>query len=1094
MPAPLTSTNPLKSRLLSGASAAVIVLALGVVAPTGAVAQTTEIIGGTATATPIPTGDNIISGTTGGQFGVIDVSGANDAFGTITFTADDTLRIFGANTATATSMAVSTGTTAAIVFGTDGAGGSAAASNMTISGNLEGPAGRGGDLSISAFNEAAAGGSAFQVDGSTMLGQLTIAAGSGLTNAGQNMVGNFGDGGDDAFDVTGLTINAGNAVGGLTGGNANVGISADEGGPNIVTVGTGGITLQAGHGDSALGGNVELVVSDSATVAGAISVISGNDGAGGSDGGTARLDFEFDNPTSTVTVNGAITIATGADTVAAGVPGNAEMRIGVTTFNANGGVVLSEQRAIATATLTLDGASFAQMFNGTVTAQNDGDGVIVVDNGVGGVIFANDIGSSTASIGTVTLNDGDLIEFDGNVFANSITTAAIIGEVQFDGDVTVGGIDATTNDGALLDFNGDVSVGSGDISIGTGDATFAGNTAGIGSIIVDTGSDATFDGTTAQTVDTEITTATLGAGGVLIGNTSTDGVVFNSTIGATGGAAVGDIVLTGGAVTFNDRVFANSFSMAEGTRLVINDAGPINTAMVTLSADEGLIIHNGTIHLGSEVGANDTVFDLLTDAGADLNITGTIDGGTVVTLSANFREGTLVLIDDDSALNGTVATNTALGTGDVGQFNVTDTALTDFVLGLDGGGEDLTITANARSTAEAAATLGVSTGEADALRQAVTSATNAPDTAGLDALTTALNAGGMQATQAAQQVGPQGSTLGGGAQTGFDISGQQQGITGNRLAGFRSDDPRFVSAFAAPQNGETGFAGGDLDGPYSAPAPRYAGSAWFQGFGGYADTDGDTLIAGYDANYGGAMIGIDGAVSDNVTVGAFGSYTFSSVDGDGPGNAQLDANTYTIGVYAGYTGASFYLDGFASYAGSDNDVTRTALAQTITGNYDATQFAVGAAMGVPIEVSSNVFITPNASLTYNHYEADSYTETGSAGFSAIVNPGSASQLTGTLGARIHAVYEQGNGTSFIPELRVGIIGDLVDDDAVSTATFVGGGTAFNVTGTDTDDIGALIGVGLAMDNAGWSAGISYDADIRSDYMSHTARAEFRWKF
>lgn len=114
-----------------------------------------------------------------------------------------------------------------------------------------------------------------------------------------------------------------------------------------------------------------------------------------------------------------------------------------------------------------------------------------------------------------------------------------------------------------------------------------------------------------------------------------------------------------------------------------------------------------------------------------------------------------------------------------------------------------------------------------------------------------------------------------------------------------------------------------------------------------------------------------------------------------------------------------------------------------------------------------------------------------------VNPDAVSQLTGTIGARIHAVYENfdTDGTVFIPELRVALIADLIDDDATASATFAGAGVgSYQVTGTDTDDVGALIGFGLGLDNPDWSAGISYDADLRSDFISHTARAEFRWKF
>lgn len=231
-------------------------------------------------------------------------------------------------------------------------------------------------------------------------------------------------------------------------------------------------------------------------------------------------------------------------------------------------------------------------------------------------------------------------------------------------------------------------------------------------------------------------------------------------------------------------------------------------------------------------------------------------------------------------------------------------------------------------------------------------------------------------------------------------------------------------------------------------------------------------------------------------MGVLGAYTASSVDGNGAGNAQLDASTYQVALYGSYTTDDFYLDGFASYAYAQNEMTRTAVGQTIEADYGSSQFSVGLAGGVPVEVASQVYFTPNASLTWNHYSADSYTETGSLGFSARVTPGSVSQLTGTVGARIHAVYENftANGTSLIPELRVGLAYDIVDDDAVSTATFVGGGTSYSVTGTNTDDLGALIGVGLSFDNPAWTASLGYDGDLRSDYMSHTASAEYRFRF
>ena len=75
-----------------------------------------------------------------------------------------------------------------------------------------------------------------------------------------------------------------------------------------------------------------------------------------------------------------------------------------------------------------------------------------------------------------------------------------------------------------------------------------------------------------------------------------------------------------------------------------------------------------------------------------------------------------------------------------------------------------------------------------------------------------------------------------------------------------------------------------------------------------------------------------------------------------------------------------------------------------------------------------------------------------------------------------------------------MLGELIGDDAVSTVAFTGGGSSYQVTGTDTADIGALIGLGATFENANWSATLSYGSELRSDFQSHTGSARLRWGF
>lgn len=41
---------------------------------------------------------------------------------------------------------------------------------------------------------------------------------------------------------------------------------------------------------------------------------------------------------------------------------------------------------------------------------------------------------------------------------------------------------------------------------------------------------------------------------------------------------------------------------------------------------------------------------------------------------------------------------------------------------------------------------------------------------------------------------------------------------------------------------------------------------------------------------------------------------------------------------------------------------------------------------------------------------------------------------------------------------------------------------------------ALIGLMFGVNNPDWSSGVTYDTDLRSDIISHTVHAEFRWEF
>lgn len=1144
MSAVSTSANSsaLKLHLLTGVSAVAIALVVSMGAPMDAVAQ--EITGPIDAATNL-SGSTITSGTTGDRFGVIDTDN-NDgsaSFSSITLTHDATIRITDTNAdlaadadrATSFDLQIDETATATLLFGEDADGGvtdsaTQNAAGLTINTDLEGVhGGHGGTLSISVADDLAENGSVFNVLGSTNLTDINITGGAATNGldaaAGGDITANFGLHRELSFEHFALS-----ATLDVTGGDAAL---ANAGGAAHVTIGgrltlqdattiTGGTGAAATTGTAAATGGAATLVANSnpspiwgtGTFA-AISVFGGNgtDGlnddvtAPGGDGGAAHLHLDRGWHT-----------ATGLDVVGGdgGIGGN-DTDADAPNAGANGGDGgMATAQIDADTWLTLNGALAVE--NGATGAK--GTGTTPGTGGAGGtamltvdgqLILAEGV-SGGANAGTITLGNSGTLQFqlDANETSDGVLYEGP-GDLLFSGgDHTVafgttngaGTIGAVTELGAMTFSDGadasfaatvnvhDVNLGEGSLATFAADTSISGDVSGTGSMQVDSANTVLlFDGTTEQTINPGIMFGTANEGIVRTANLA--GVTF---IGAIGGETRAQSVDIGAnnAVTFNGVVTTDQFSVrGEGTSLTFNAEGA-NQVIIGAGGAGTLTLDDGTINLGSQIGSGDTVFNIEAGALALPEFVVNSVGGVTVNLASNFTDGAITLIDTNAqSFNGDQAS----------LFAVTDTALTDFtVQAREGAADILEITAAARSTADTATFLGVSEQQANALQQVVASAGATNDTTTLDRLTEELN---TAPSESQIEILTQIDTSADIVTSLYETMARNVDVVRETIISRISPPtptevsrtPSTTSTTSTTLTTLTGISGGDEQ-AYNPQTPSHLNAFWGEAYGGFADADGSSSGAGYDANFGGLVVGVDGMIGEDITLGAFANYGVSAVDGEGAANLQISASTYGAGLYAGYVGQGFYIDGIASYALSSNELRRTALGQTISADFDTSQFNVSLSGGAPIEVSSNVFVTPNASLTWNHSDSESYTETGSMGLSQHVNPDASNSLTGTIGARIHAVHESfGNiGTTFVPELRLAMVGDLMDDDATATVNYVGGGTAYQVTGTDTSDIGALVGFGLTLDNPYWSASLSYDAEIRSDFVSHTGRARISWSF
>ena len=670
-------------------------------------------------------------------------------------------------------------------------------------------------------------------------------------------------------------------------------------------------------------------------------------------------------------------------------------------------------------------------------------------------------------------NTGQLLTLDDQTTAD--------GEITFDGRVltsSTGGLDINLgsgdNDAQTFTFNDDVrELSTGAITINTtgneSDAIVAVFDTTIEDLTVDA---AITDSTT--TADDTLEVQTTGGGLVTFTdaldvttlNLDTD-TTFSGAV-TTQGAGTVDVA-TGTTATFSETTTFAGLVTVNGTgNLTLQDAGAPHTLTGGLTAGAGAVtvnsdqpvavtastatvgLTNTTVVLGSGIGATDTVFDV---NGAPGGFTAT---GVTVVLDPGFTTGVIILEDDTDDDTAGVTVSQVFQT-----YTIADNS----------GATEITAGA-AKTVATVATEQSISTEAATALVQA----NAAVVAAGTDAERTAFSSAvaGASATAAIESVGTQAETIGGGSVAAEAVGGAVKSVVGERMSSARSG-----AAYA-----DAGFAGGDH---------YVSGEFWIRGFGGVGEADGDSSTAGFSANFSGVVVGYDAHVAPDMIVGGFASYSLTQTDGDGAGGAELEASAVQLGFYLSRTFAAVYADATVDYSFIRNDHQRyvSAAAATAAADYNAHAFSGRLEVGAPIEFADGAFFTPKGAIAASYYDAEGYTEVGTGAFNQTVETDSVTTLVGSLGARAHFVHESG-AMRIIPEVSVMFGYDFAEDDAVATAQYVGGGVAYTATGTDIDPFATHLGAGVGFDlGTGATIGFNYDAELRSDYSSHSGRVELR---
>ncbi|UMO88071.1 autotransporter domain-containing protein [Pectobacterium sp. PL64] len=278
---------------------------------------------------------------------------------------------------------------------------------------------------------------------------------------------------------------------------------------------------------------------------------------------------------------------------------------------------------------------------------------------------------------------------------------------------------------------------------------------------------------------------------------------------------------------------------------------------------------------------------------------------------------------------------------------------------------------------------------------------------------------------------------------------------------------------------------------------------WGQGFGGTANQGQRNDVSGYDARFGGLLIGADGAVSDSWRLGGLGSYATTNVDstGDNEGSA-VRIKSYGLFGYANYDSRPWFLNLSTGVVRHQYDTQRlidfSGFSGNATGSFNGTQYIVSGQTGYPFKLgATDTTLTPIAGLTYSILKQQGYTEAGGNGAGLTVGDATSTSLKSDLALKLDRRIALSGG-EVQPFIQLGWRHEFHDDAMQSAASFAAdstGSTDFVTTGSRPVADSGVLSVGTTIvSKRNLSLTLKYTGEAARSYESHSGNLQLRWQF
>lgn len=275
-------------------------------------------------------------------------------------------------------------------------------------------------------------------------------------------------------------------------------------------------------------------------------------------------------------------------------------------------------------------------------------------------------------------------------------------------------------------------------------------------------------------------------------------------------------------------------------------------------------------------------------------------------------------------------------------------------------------------------------------------------------------------------------------------------------------------------------------------------SAWGGAIGGFGVVGGTTNAGTLTYNLGGFAAGIDRRVSDELLIGVTAGFTSGSQWVDGF-SGRGTSDTFQAGVYASYAKDAVYVDGLVAYAYSDNrmqrQITIPGLSRLANGRTGANLFFGQVEAGYRFDIGglAAAYITPFARLQGATATQDAFTESGAGALNLSVASQTTNSLRSVLGAQLGGAMDLGWRDKLAMMFKLGWGHEYADTARPVTASFVGApALSFTTYGAAPQRDSVVLGLSATTALAdATSLYFRYEGDISSQDSNHALTAGFR---